>query len=281
MKNNSKPTNVLDALAAGQKQLIDGGISSARLDSQLLLANVVGQSKAWLLSHPEYALTSRQRQHFEQLVSKRAKNIPVAYLLGYKEFYGRKFITTPDVLVPRPETEQLVEQILALGSNNDTLRVLDIGTGSGAIAVTLACERPNWQIYASDTSYSALEVVKANAKEHHVLDKISLIEQDLLLSDSQRYDIIAANLPYVPNHLRDKPDIAHEPDAALFAGADGLDLYRDLFSQLVFRTRQGNPVDIVVIESLTSQHAELTQIASLAEYELLKTVDLIQVFKHY
>lgn len=278
MKNSSNLSNVHDVLAKGQTKLSDSGIISARLDSQVLLGHVLGHDKTWLLSHPEVELSSTQMSSFEQLLSRRTQNIPVAYLTEHKEFYGRDFRVTPDVLVPRPETEDLVEQVLDLGSQNEPLHVLDIGTGSGIVAITLAIERPKWQITATDISELALQTARVNAKLHNVIDRIDFRLQNLLESDPRSYDIIVANLPYVPTTMKGKPDIAHEPDVALFAGSDGLELYRRLFAQA---NAHAQPPHYIYTESLLSQHDELAHIAQDSNYRLLGTNGLIQQFQYY
>ncbi len=272
-----KPTNVRNLASLGQQQLTAANITSARLDALILLGHVIDKDKAWILSHPEHEISSPQLSEFKQLIEQRTQNVPIAYLIKHRDFYGRNFYVTPDVLVPRPETEQLIEHILQLdGVADKPLRVLDIGTGSGALAITLALERPNWKITATDISLTALEVAKTNAKLL-TADTVQFSRQDLLTNDNHRYDIIVSNLPYVPTSLHAKADLAHEPPLALFAGNDGLEAYKELFRQLSTRKY---PVPQVVTESLEIQHGALADIALTYNYRLVATRQLIQQFSY-
>ena len=275
MKNNFNLLNVHKLIASSSAELTKAGLSSARLDSLVLLAHVIGHEKTWLLTHPEAMVAPKQIADFELHITRRAENFPVAYLVEHKEFYGRDFKITPDVLVPRPETEDMVEQVLGLGSENETVRVIDIGTGSGIIAITLAVERPKWDITATDVSKQALKVALSNARLHNVQTRITCANQDLLAKDDRPYDIVVANLPYVPDTMKGKPDIAHEPQLALFAGPDGLELYRVLFARLSGRTQR--PLHIFT-EALTAQHSELTKLAIAAGYKPAASQGLIQHF---
>lgn len=276
MKNSSKPTNVHNAIIWGTETLKSHDIFTPRLDCLVLLGYVCKVKKAWLLANPDHALSDSQQTAFTSIITERSKNIPVAYLLGEKEFFGREFVVNKDVLVPRPETEDMVELALKL-PQNQALKIIDIGTGSGAIAVTLAIERPNWRINASDVSRAALNISQKNAKRYKVYERIDFLNQDLLKTDDSKYDVVLANLPYVPINLTDKPDIAHEPPIALFAGADGLDAYRNLFDQL--SQRKFKPKHILT-ESLTDQHLQVSKLASASDYQLVQTLGLIQHFEH-
>ena len=217
-----------------------GSCLGHRLEAELLLAHVVGVDRGWLYAHGEELLAPDQCSTFESLVARRISGEPIAYLTGKREFYGRDFTVTPAVLVPRPETELLVE--LALERLRlEAAELLDVGTGSGCIALTLAAERPRWQVTASDVSPAALEVCRINAG-HLGLHQVRLLEGDLLSPVAgQVFDAILSNPPYIAAgdpHLA-RGDLRFEPGTALSAGADGLDLIRRLVGQAPGHLRPG------------------------------------------
>jgi len=175
-------------------------------------------------------LVDSERNAIRPLVTRRREREPVAYILGHRDFYGRRFIVTPDVLIPRPETETLVEHALRCIPQDDACRVLDVGTGSGAIAVTIAAERPRAIVTATDISEAALKVASKNAERLDVADRIRFERADLL-SDAEQYDLIVSNPPYIASSDMEalQAEIReHEPVAALEAGEDGLDVVRAL-----------------------------------------------------
>ncbi len=201
--------------------------ASARLDAEILLAFVLKVDRTWLHAHNDQELHDKERKLFDDLVAQRTQHHPIAYLVGQREFYGRNFTVTPDVLIPRPETEALIEFVLNGDFSN--ANILDVGTGSGAIAVTLATEMPNATITASDVSPVALEIARKNAAK---LDaKVKFVESDLLADISGQFDIIVANLPYVDPTWEVSPDTTFEPQRALFAADNGLELIKKLIVQ--------------------------------------------------
>lgn len=274
MKNNSKPTNVADALHAATKQLAAVGIPSARLDSQILLGDVLGASRAWLLAHPEYALPGEAQTAFSQLTNRRAQWEPIAYILGHKEFFGRDFIITPGVLVPRAETEDLIS--LALTLPHLPYTVVDVGTGSGIIGITLQLERPTWHVTLCDIEPQALDNAQRNTRKFALDSSVHIMQLDLTSQAYPKADIIIANLPYVPNELSAKPDLRAEPPGALFSGKDGLSHYRSLWSRI---TSSSNKPSFVITEALIDQHAALKQLAHAASYRQLAKTGLGQLFK--
>lgn len=196
-----------------------------QLDAQLLLSFVLKKPKEWLLAHDNTELSNTELQELDILHERRLKYEPVAYILGQKEFYRRNFIVTPDVLIPRPETEQLVEYCLSCPAK----KILDIGTGSGCIAITLKLENPNYKITASDISNSALKIAKRNwnnLKSEN--QEINFIQSDLLDNIHDKFDIIVANLPYVDKSWPVSPETDFEPQSAIFAESDGLLLIKKL-----------------------------------------------------
>ena len=223
---------IKDALEYAVGKLAHEEQKSAVLDAQVLLGNVLGVDRATLYTYPERTLTSEQEQQFSQLIERRKHGEPVAYLTGHKEFYGLDFFVDKRVLIPRPETELLVE--IALNTIRKRINagripiVADIGTGSGAIPVVLAVEEPRLPyMYASDVSTEALEVARLNCQRHHVEQRVRLLHGDLLAPLPEPIDILIANLPYVGTGEMNvlAPDIlAYEPHLALFSGAHGLEL---------------------------------------------------------
>jgi release factor glutamine methyltransferase len=205
-----------------------------RIDAQVLMAHVLGVDRAWVLANPMRILTETEDARVDMLVARRAMGQPVAYLLGRREFYGRDFAVGPEVLIPRPETETLVEAALDRLRGRANPAILDLGTGSGAIAVTLACERPDARIVATDVSAEALEGARANARAHGCGDRIETAAGSWYAAvPGRRFDLIVANPPYVAAgdaHLA-QGDLRFEPDAALTDGsADGLDSIRTIVS---------------------------------------------------
>jgi release factor glutamine methyltransferase len=202
---------------------------TAQRDAELLLMHTARLTKADLLTHPERELTERQKEHFQAAIARRVRHEPVQHIIGTHEFYGRSFIVNRLVLIPRPETEHLVEAALAIRP----LRILDIGTGSGILAITLALELPGARITATDISAAALAVAQQNALALGATDPIRFLVSDLFASlDSQRFDCIVSNPPYVSTSEALEPEVRdYEPATALYAGPDGLALYRRLIPE--------------------------------------------------
>jgi len=226
---------VEQALGLGRERL--RGSESARGDAALLLGYVLEQSNAWLLAHGDEALEPGQSERFERALARRAAGEPVAYIIGRAGFYGRLFAVTPDVLIPRPETEELLERALAFLCAHfaeRSVRVCDVGTGSGALAVSLALEVPTAEIVAIDISPTALAVARRNAFAFGVAERVRLVEGDArgVLAEGAPFDAVVANLPYVrTDDLPREPDsAAFEPRLALDGGVDGLAAYRDLLA---------------------------------------------------
>jgi release factor glutamine methyltransferase len=217
------------------------------LDSQVLLAHILDRPRSWLLAHPEADLSPLQQATLIEALYRLERGEPLPYVLRHREFFGLDFIVTPDVLIPRPETELLVEHALEwLQEHPDRQSVVDVGTGSGCIAVSLACHVQNLQLLATDISPAALEVAQKNAHQHGVSDRISFSCCDLLPLENETgsiqhhpssvvrcpffivrqpaVDLICANLPYIPTStLQSLPIYGHEPSLALDGGPDGLD----------------------------------------------------------
>ena len=204
------------------------------LDASVLLAHILNKPRTWVMAHPEFVLTTEQQNQLNKSLTLLESGEPFPYVLGHWEFFGLDFDITPDVLIPRPETELLVEKaIVWLQESPMRRKVADIGTGSGAIAISIAVNVPDTQILATDISSKALDVAKQNAQKFDVQNRIEFVRCDLLppksasLSTEQQFDLICANLPYIPTEtLYSLPIYGREPTLALDGGADGLDSIR-------------------------------------------------------
>ena len=227
---NSIVMKIKEALVQGTKKLEEKNIDSAPLDAELLLSFIIKKEKEYLYTYPETTLNNKDIRRYQKLIKKRSAYYPIAYILGYKEFYGLKFEVNKHVLVPRPDTELLVDESLKVAKPED--QVVEIGTGSGCIAISLVKNGIN-NIIATDISNKVLKVAKKNAKLHQVEDKIKFLKGDLLkpLKDT-RIDILIANLPYLANDYKKESSIKHEPNLALYSGKDGLNDYKELFLQI-------------------------------------------------
>jgi len=209
---------------------------TAALDADVLLAYVLGVGKEELFAHPERELSAPEDARFQKLVERRALGEPVAYLRGFKEFYGLRFLVDPRVLIPRPETEVLVDAAREFIAGR-SLTVVDVGTGSGAIAVAIAVHEQKVRVIATDSSGDALAVAGANALANGVADRVEFRRGDLLTPITERVDIVCANLPYLPDASVDRwvgqrSSLAFEPRIAVVAGPDGLDVIRRSVSDL-------------------------------------------------
>jgi release factor glutamine methyltransferase len=222
--------NIQTALLQGVKLLEDGAIGVPRLTAEVLLAHALGRERAYLYAHSEEPLSEVAWLHYGRYLHERLNGKPTQYITGRQEFYGREFRVTPDVLIPRPETEHLIEAALARVQPGDV--VLDVGAGSGAIAITLALETAG-RVYATDVSIPALGVARENAKKLGA--NVSLVACDLTSAFSNRsFDLVASNPPYVPQ--TDQPALQrevrdYEPSLALFGGPTGLEFYQRLVSE--------------------------------------------------
>jgi|SRR6187402_113645 len=212
-------------------------------DSHLLLQHALGVSREQIMAWPERLLTPRQSEIFEYLVTERLRAVPIQYLRGQQEFYGRNFLVTPDVLIPRPETELLIDEVKRYIDPGALVMIADIGSGSGAIGVTLAAELEMARITAADISPAALAVTEQNALRHHVSDRVRTFESDLFSALGGRiFDYVVSNPPYIAASERDSlhPQVRdHEPDLALYGGADGFEIYTRLIPQAWKHLRSG------------------------------------------
>ena len=214
-------------------------IENPRLDAQVLLSHVLGKERSYIYIYPDQKLDAAQEARWHDLLTRRARGEPVAYLLGHREFYGLDFLVDRRVLIPRPETELLVEQALTICRQRlelgQTPVVADIGTGSGAIAISVAIHEPRLpHLYATDVSLDALAVTLLNCRRHHLTERVHLLQGDLLTPLPEPVDLLLANLPYVGTAEQNTmlPDVLdYEPHLALFSGSDGLALLRRLLRE--------------------------------------------------
>jgi release factor glutamine methyltransferase len=225
-------TTITTALAEARERLT-GLTDTPGLDARVLLANICKREKSWLLAYPETRLTENQIQEFHDKLDELASGTPLPYILGEWEFFGLAFKVNAEVLIPRPETELLVETALEwLRRNPARKRAAEAGTGSGCIAISLAVHQPGLELTATELSPAALEVAVENARRHEVEERIVFRENDLLGNMSGEFDLICANLPYIPTEtLQTLAVYQREPTLALDGGEDGLDLIRRLLAQ--------------------------------------------------
>ncbi len=251
-------------LRFGRHYLAGLGLEEAALEAEVLLMHQAGISRAYLYSHREDAAPVEFGVAYQTLLDRRAAREPLAYITGTREFFGLEFRVDRRVLIPRPETEMLVEECLGqLGQDSRPFPILaDIGTGSGAIAVALAHHLPGARVYATDISAEAIDVASINCARHGVRERVTLVEGNLLEALPEPVDVILANLPYVPRSTISTlaPEVSvYEPRAALDGGEDGLYLVRQLLSQTPGRLRPGGRL---LLEIGSGQGAEAAQAAA-------------------
>lgn len=230
------------------------------LDSQILLAHTLGKARVWVISHPEHTLSQTQLITYQDGLDLLSQGIPLPYLIGKWEFYGLDFFITGDTLIPRPETELLVEMALKWLDGHPGQRLaVDIGTGSGCIAIALAKNSPTVRVLAGDISHPALLVAKKNILLHDVQERIALIASDLIPPVNLQFDVICANLPYIPSQTLAGLKIqGHEPDLALDGGEDGLDYVSKLITCSQVYTKPGG---VLLIEIDSSQGEQVSIMA--------------------
>jgi release factor glutamine methyltransferase len=230
-----------EILTSAVSRLTAANTPSPRMNAELLLMFTLECDRAYLHAHPERDLNAAEQGRYEEALAERARGVPAQYITGHQEFWGMDLIVTPAVLIPRPETEHLVETVLRLASAGEggrptsTLRMVDVGTGSGCIALALAKELPRAEIHATDISSAALEIARANAARHQLESRVQFHETDLLQGfDPNAFDFVVSNPPYVGESEEDQVQIEvrkFEPRQAVFAGATGLEVSALLIPQ--------------------------------------------------
>jgi release factor glutamine methyltransferase len=257
-------------------------IEQARLEAEVLLAHVLRLKKEALIVYPDRELTDPQEEEFQQLVERRCRKEPLAYIVGHREFWSLEFKVNPKVLIPRPETEGVIERLLSLATEEareQPVRVLDVGTGSGILAIVAALEFPKAQLTAVDNSSDALEVARENALRHQVAERVEFLNMDLLrdwsLIENILYDFILSNPPYIPSQELGQlmPDVRdYEPREALDGGPDGLACYRCIVTNALPYLKPGGHLILEVgddqagrVEQSLQNHGGFENIAILQD----------------
>lgn len=272
MNASSSEVKANDWLENAVVRLRDAGIGSARLDALIMLEDELQKDRSQLLAHPELVLSKSRQKRLNAKLRRRCNHVPLAYIRGFSEFYGRKFKVNKYVLEPRPESETMIELLKKLKIPSP--QIADIGTGSGCLGITAALELHTQDVDLYDIDSSALAVAKHNTSLHEL--KLKAYKKDLLKDCAHPYDVLLANLPYVPDHYQINQAAAMEPRGAIFGGSDGLDIYRRLFRQI--GSKDWRP-RFVLTESLPPQHKTLVSIAQDYGYAQYKRSDFIQVFR--
>ncbi len=253
------------------KQLREIGVDSTRLDAELILANTLRKNRTYLHTHPENDIDPRRVDIANARLRLRLERVPLAYILGYRDFYGRRFTVSPQVLVPRPESEAIIELLKELGVSG---KLLDIGTGSGCLGITAKLEIPKLNVILSDISQPALRVARQNAEKFQA--DVALIKSNLLRAVPGKFDIIIANLPYVDRSWQRSPETNHEPALALFAKDEGLALIYQLIDQLPAHL---NPGALIFLEADPRQHGAIIAYAGSRQLQHKLTRGFIVVLQ--
>jgi release factor glutamine methyltransferase len=241
-------------------------VPSPRLNAELLLMFTLNCDRAHLFAHPERELSSEEEARYESVLSERARGVPAQYITGHQEFWGMDLIVSPAVLIPRPETEHVIEAVMARmkpeagGRAPEALRIVDVGTGTGAIALALAKEFPQAEIHATDISAPALEIARANAARHQLANHIQFHQTDLLAGLSPPFDLIVSNPPYVGESEEDQVQLEvrqFEPRGAVFAGPTGLEVIERLIPQAQAALKPGSWLVMEISGSIADRVREL------------------------
>jgi release factor glutamine methyltransferase len=264
---------IKDWLEKSTDKLDKAGIGSARLDCLILLEDALSKDRSWILANQDKDISKTKLKTLSVKLKKRINHLPLAYVRGHSEFYGRKFLVNRHVLEPRPESETMIELLLKLPLAKKPA-IADVGTGSGNLGITAALELHDPNVDLFDIDASALAVARHNQVMHEL--HLHTRKSNLLSRPLRPYDAILANLPYVPEHYKINQAAAMEPRIAIFGGQDGLDVYRKLFAQLEHFTWKPK---FVLTEALPPQHKNLEEIAAGHGFKLYKSQDLIQIFR--
>ena len=265
------------ALTSAVDRLTASHVGSPRMNAELLLMFTLNCDRAYLFAHPERELTAEEQSRYQAALNQRTSGVPAQYITGHQEFWGMDLIVTPSVLIPRPETEHVIEAVLELQasdfrlrtsdfradreSRNAEVRIIDVGTGSGCIALALAKELPSAEIHATDISHAALEVARANAARHQLESRIDFHEADLLAIpepgfENKFFDFIVSNPPYVGDSEADSVQLEvrkFEPRNAVFAGPTGLEVIERLIPQALTALRPGGWLVFEISEAIADR----------------------------
>jgi release factor glutamine methyltransferase len=254
------------ALTSAVEQLEASDVGSPRLNAETLLMFILGVNRAYLYAHPERELTAEETARYDEVIQQRSSGVPSQYITGHQEFWGLDFLVSPAVLIPRPETEHLVETVLELAREVSNPRIVDVGTGSGCIALALARELKHAEIYGVDLSAEALEIARANAARLQLDERVRFLQSNVLeaLADRRDFDIVVSNPPYVGHNEADKVQrsvFEYEPRMAVFAGETGLDVIRPLIEQAHHVLKPGGYLAIEIGYSMRDAVLELIRSA--------------------
>ena len=267
----------LDQWLISAKSTLDrSNVDTPNLDAEVLLAHYLKKDRSWLHANSNHTLQRSDLRIVNSWIDRRCQHEPIAYITGLKEFYGRVFYVSEHTLVPRPETESIITILKSLSPK----KIIDIGTGTGCIAVTAKLELARCRVIATDISQTALDTAKKNADSHSA--DITFVHSDLLSRIGQgdiEGSVICANLPYLPNNYAVNKPVKHEPEIALYSGDDGLDHFRRLFSSLFKLEQLEASPRYIITESLLSQHDELEKIAQKYGFTLTDKNGLILLFR--
>jgi len=265
--------NISEWLKGAAGTLADNAIPSARLDAEIILAHTINRPRTYLHAHGDEIIDPRRQDIANARIELRLERVPVAYIIGHKEFYGRRFYVSPDVLIPRPESEAIIELLKKYLPKNAG-RLVDVGTGSGALGITAKLEFPDLDITLSDISDRALKIAAKNAK--YLAANVKLLTSNLLDRYPLDTDVVLANLPYVDRSWQDtSPEIANEPALALYANDHGLELIKRLLITAKNRLRKGG---LMILEADTRQHAAIVSQATSEGYTLFEIDGLALAF---
>jgi len=271
------------------QKLEAAGIPDARLEAEVLVMNVMRMARQSIFAEQETDVSTQQQASLDVMLERRFGREPLAYILGQREFYGISVMVTPAVLIPRPETEGLVEQALfmaLMGMESTELIIADVGTGSGAIAINLAIHLPAAKIFAVDIADEVLDVASFNIRAHGVADRVSLALGDLLEPVPGPVDLIVANLPYIPTDRLPtlQPEVQKEPALALDGGPDGLDLVRRLLTQAEDKLKESgiillelDPEQVPIVQELALKH--FPEGATSVEQDLARMDRILAIYR--
>jgi len=261
------------------QELANAGIDSARLDAELILGHTIREPRTYLHAHGDEEIDDRREDIANARLELRLEHTPVAYIIGHKEFYGRRFKTTPAALIPRPESETIIELLKDLIPKNLSLlpekpRLVDVGTGTGCLGITAKLEWPELDVTLTDTDQHALNLAKENAALLHA--DVAFLKNDLLRGYGLPIDIIIANLPYVSRDWEVSPDTFAEPQQALYADNGGLALIKQLLEQASVQLRAGGHI---VLESDLKQQSDIVTAALSLGFTHLRTEGFVTLFR--
>jgi len=281
MNANSLPQTpvIKDWLKNASHQLSNADIPSSHLDAEIILAYTLHESRTYLHAHPEQIIEAHQCELANARLKLRLDRVPIAYIVGYKEFYGRQFTVTPATLIPRPESEDIInimKEIFTPNSNSQIpiAKLVDVGTGSGCLGITAKLEFPNLDVTLIDISAQALNIAKRNAKK--LSADVAIIQSDLLQEYAIKPDIIVANLPYVDKTWERSPETNHEPSLALFADNHGRSIIERLITQANNLLANNG---YLIIEADPSQHNLLSEYAKQQSLSQVHKLGYIIAFK--